>query len=129
MDASGHLPNVHDVFWQGELGMWLWKRYKEATRYDPSRERIQLMGDALGADVLVLVDDIIFERNLADAAEYKRLVGSLPTKHGDDPLLAKWILNRRKQVNHGSLSRARAQRLDTVLGEEWRLRECMNGKV
>ena len=93
-----------------------------------SEERLQLIEDALGPDALSRVTQIDFERKLADIAEYQRLHGSLPNQSGDFPLLGTWLMSRRKDVNDGLLSEAHKQRLDTVLGSEWRP-EFKNAKV
>ena len=76
------------------------------------------MEDALGVDVLVPVID--FERQLADIAEYRTLHGRLPTDKGNAHQLGGWLGHRRLDVNTGLLSEAHAQRLDDVLGAEWR---------
>ena len=84
------------------------------------------MEDALGVDVLVPVVD--FERQLADVAKYRRLRGRLPTYTGDAQQLGRWLFTRRQDANTGLLSEAHAQRLDAVLGAEWRP-EFKNGEV
>ena len=76
------------------------------------------MQDALGVDVLVPLHD--FERKLADVAEYVRTRGRLPAQHGDAHQLAAWLRNCRQDANNGSLLEVHIQRLDTVLGAEWR---------
>ena len=103
-------------------------RRGEAKRGDLSGERMELMKDALGADVLVPAEDINFERNIADYAEYKRLHGRNPTRDGDALHLAAWIYKLKGKASKGLLSAAHAQRLDTVLGAEWRP-EFNNGRV
>ena len=94
------------------------KRRTEAKHGKLSTERIQMMEDALGVDVLVPVID--FERQLADVAQYRRLCGKLPTCNGDAQLLGRWLASRREDASTGLLSEAHAQRLDAVLGAEWR---------
>ena len=120
VDATGRLPSAQDVFRQKNVGAWLLDRRGEAKRGDLSRERMELMKDALGADVLVPAEDINFERNIADFAEYKRLHGRNPTGNGHADNLAAWIYTLKGKASKGLLSAAHAQRLDTVLGAEWR---------
>ena len=118
MDATGRLPKEKEVFRGHKVGVWLANRRAEAKRGDLSRERTQLMEDALGVDVLVPVAD--FERQLADVAKYSRLRGRLPTSNGGAHQLGNWLAHRREDANTGLLSEAHAQRLDAVLGAEWR---------
>ena len=128
VDATGRLPSEQDVFRQKKVGSWLIDRRGEAKRGDLSRERMELMKDALGADVLVAAKNIDFERNVADFAEYIRLHGRNPTPHGDARHLAAWISRQRVKASKGLLSAAHAQRLDTVLSAGWRP-EFNNGRV
>ena len=117
VDATGHLPKQFEVVGECKVGGWLMNRRTEAKNGKLSGERIQLIEDALGPDALLHVD---FERKLTDVAEYQRLHGSLPSQHGDFPVLGAWLMRRRKDVNDSLLSEAHKQRLDTVLGAEWR---------
>ena len=70
VDATGRLPSPQDVFRQKKVGYWLRNRRGDAKRGDLSGERMELMKDVLGADVFVPAEDINFERNVADFAEY-----------------------------------------------------------
>ena len=126
VDAMGRLPRDNEVFRENKVGKWLMNRRGEAKRGELSTERIQMMEDALGVDVLVPVVD--FERQLADVAKYRRLHGRLPHKKGDTQQLGRWLASRRLEANTGWLSEAHAQRLDAVLGAEWRP-EFKNGEV
>ena len=118
VDATGRLPKQHDVIRGNNIGTWLVSRRAEAKRGVLSRERTQLMEDALGLDVLVPVVD--FERQLADVAQYRRLYGRLPTDKGNAHQLGVWLGHRREDANTGFLTETHAQRLDDVLGAEWR---------
>ena len=126
VDATGRLPRDSEVFRENKVGRWLKERRGEAKRGNLSRERTQLMEDALGVDVLLPVVD--FERQLADVAKYQRLHGRLPSASGDAKQLGVWLRHRRHDASTGLLSEAHAQRLDAVLGAEWRP-EFKNGKV
>lgn len=81
---------------------------------------MQLIKNTLGADALVPLFYIDFERNLADVAEYRRLRGSFPVQGGDAHRLATWLTRCRRAANSGLLLEAYAPRLDSVLGAEWR---------
>ena len=118
VDATGRLPKQQDVIRGKKIGRWLDSRRTEAKRGVLSGERTQLMEDALGVDVLV--PGVDFERQLADVAQYRRLCGKLPTCNGDAQLLGRWLASRREDASTGLLSEAHAQRLDAVLGAEWR---------
>ena len=120
VDATGRFPGGHEVFRGKNIGRWLLRTRVEAKGGYLSGERMQLIDDALGADTLVPVFDIAFERMLADVAEHRRLHGRLPTFNGDACHLSVWLTNCRTNANDGFLSEAHAQRLDTVLGAEWR---------
>ena len=128
VDATGALPKQRVVFRGQQVGSWLSIMRVEANRGDLSGKRMQLIEDALGADALKPVEDIEFERKLADVAEYRRLCGRLPAQHGDAHHLGSWVNTCRRRANKGSLSKAYAQRLDTVLGAEWKP-EFKNGTV
>ena len=125
VDATGRLPRFHEVRGESKVGGWLNHRRNEAKNGKLSEERLQLIEDALGPDALLA--DVDFERKLADVAEHRRLHGSLPMSR-DVSLLCAWLVRRRRDVNDGSLSKAHEQRLDTVLGAEWRP-EFKNTKV
>ena len=118
VDAMGRLPKEQEVFMNSNIGAWLRNRRVMAKRGNLSRKRTQLMEDALGVDVLVPVVD--FERQLADVAKYRRLRGRLPTERGGPHRLCNWLAHRREDASAGLLSEAHAQRLDAVLGAEWR---------
>ena len=120
IDATGRLPKRKDVYRGKKIGKWLTERRSENKLGVLSGERIQLIQDALGVDVLVPVFENDFERKLADVAEYRRSRGRLPAQIGDADHLGKWLTNCRQDANTGSLSEVRTQRLDTVLGAEWR---------
>ena len=120
VDATGLLPKQQEVFQGQQVGKWLTTLRAKAKRGDLSGERMQLIEDALGADALKPVDDNEFERKLADVAEHRRLCGRLPAQHGDAHHLGSWLMDLRKRANNGSLSKAYAQRLDTILGVEWK---------
>ena len=126
--ATGLIPKQQEVFRGKKVGAWLSKMRVKAKRGNLSGERMKLIEDALGADVLKPVDDIEFERKLADVAEYRRLRGRLPAQHGDADHLGSWVNFCRMCAKTGSLSKAHAQRLDTVLGAEWKP-EFKNVKV
>ena len=81
---------------------------------------MQLIKNTLGADALVPLFYIDFERNLADVAEYRRLYGRFPAQRSDAHHLSIWLKHRRQYASDGSLLEAHAQRLDAVLGAEWR---------
>ena len=120
VDATGRLPYRLEVFQGNKVGAWLMLRRSEAKRGRLSGERKQLIEDALGVDVLKPLIDLDFERNLADVAGHRRLHGKLPTSKSVARHLGIWLSNRRQDANSGYLSKAYAQRLDTVLGAEWR---------
>ena len=120
VDATGRLPEVQEDFRGNNVGRWLQYRRSQATRGQLSGEQTQLIEDALGADALVPVFDVEFERKLADVAEYQRLHGGLPTKDGESPHLGSWLANCRTYANDGRLSEVHTQRLDTVLGADWK---------
>ena len=120
VDAMGLLPNKQAVFGGKKVGAWLGAMRVEAKRGKVSGERMKLIEDALGADALVPMRDIEFERKLADVAEHRRLHGRLPAQHGDADHLGAWVNSCRKREKNGLLSKAHAQRLDTILGEEWK---------
>ena len=119
VDATGRLPDMNESFGGSKVGRWLGCRRSGATRLRLSGEQMQLIEDALGADALVPVFDINFERRLADVAEFQRLHGKLPTK-GASLHLAMWLANCRTHSNDGCLSEVQTKRLDTVLGADWR---------
>ena len=119
VDATGRLPRHNEVVGESKVGLWLVTRRAEAKNGTLSQERIQLIKAALGPDAVLHVTNVDFERNLADIAEHRRLHGNFPTRYRDGHL-GTWLMNRRKDVNDGSLSEAHKQRLDTVLGAEWR---------
>ena len=118
--AEGVLPNKQAIFQGKNVGAWLVTIRAEAKRGNVSGERMKLIEDALGADALVPVCDIESERKLDDVAEHRRLHGRLPAQHGDAHLLGSWVNGCRRRAKNGSLSKAYAQRLDTVLGAEWK---------
>ena len=120
VDATGLLPKQQEVFQGQQVRKWLTTMRAKAKRGDLSGERMQLIEDALGADALKPVDDIEFERKLADVAEHRKLYGRLPAQHGDARHLGSWVNDVRRRANNGSLSKAYAQRLDTILGVEWK---------
>ena len=66
------------------------------------------------------VVDVDFERKLADVAEYRKSQGRLPVLHGDAGQLGVWLRHCRNVANNGELLEVHRQRLDTVLGAEWR---------
>ena len=92
-----------------------------------SAERMQLIKDALGMDALVARLEVYFERKLDDVAEHRRLHGRLPTRSSDNELYS-WLQNRRGDFKAGLMPESNAQRLDTVLGVEWKS-EFKNGTV
>ena len=116
----GRLPKQHEDFRGNKVGDWLTSRRIEYKRGVLSGERIQLIQDALGVDVLMPVDDVNFERWLADVAEYQRSHSRLPTQTGDAVRLGVWLRYCRREANSSSLSEVYMQRLDIVLGAEWR---------
>ena len=78
----GRLPKQRELYQGNKIGEWLTKRRTERKLGVLSGERIQLIQDALGVDVLVPVVDVDFERKLAEVAEYRRSRGRLPTQIG-----------------------------------------------
>ena len=81
----------------------------------------QQIEDALGVDALVPVND--FERTLAEVVHHRSTYGRLPVQGNDDPhmrRLGKWLHTQRQNYSGGSQAEARTQRLDSVLGPEWR---------
>ena len=120
VDAEGVLPNQRAVFRGEKVGAWLAKMRVKAKCGSLCGERMKLIEDALGADALVPVHDFEFERKLADVAEHRRLHGRLPAQHGDADHLGAWVNSCRRRDKNGLLSKAYAQRLDTVLGAEWK---------
>ena len=96
--------------------MWLDVRRAQAKLGNLSGKQMQLIEDALGLDALVPVLDVTFERKLADVVEHRKRHGKFPA-YGN---LGNWLNDCRDGVNDGCLPEARAQRLDTVLGAEWR---------
>ena len=128
VDVTGLIPKQQEVFRGKKVGAWLSTMRKKKKRGNLSGERMKLIEDALGADILKPVDDIEFERKLADVAEYRRLCSRLPAQHGDAQHLGSWVNTCRRRARTGSLSKAYAQRLDTVLGAEWKP-EFKNGTV
>ena len=103
------------------VGVWLQKRRSEASRGKLSCEWIQLIEDALGVDALIVTGD--FERSLAEVAHYKLTYGCLPVGGTNDPLmqrLSKWLVTQRQIYTGGTQAEAHTQRLDSVIGPEWR---------
>ena len=128
VDATGLLPKHREVFRGKKVGSWLTDLRADVKRGNLSDERMKLIEDALGADALVPVHDIEFERRLADVAEHRRLHGRLPAQHGDANLLGSWVNSCRMSAKNGTMSKAHAQRLDAILGAEWKP-EFKNGTV
>ena len=120
LDATGRLPQKREVFGPTKVGGWLVLQRREAKSGLLSKERVQMIEDALGVDALASVTDLEFERQLNNVFEHRRLHGKLPSSHGDAHILGMWMSHARAQANRGSLSAAHTQRLDTVLGAEWR---------
>ena len=118
VDATGRLPKLKEHYGENNIGTWLMKRRAENKLGILSGERIQLIQDALGVDVLVPLHG--FERKLADVAEYRRSHGRLPARSGDADQLGVWLMKCRQDANDGALPEVHTQRLDTVLGAEWR---------
>ena len=103
------------------VGKWLQRKRCEASRGKLSCERIHLIEDALGVDALIVTRD--FERSLAEVAHYKSTYSCLPVRSTDDPLmqrLSMWLTKQRQTYNGGRQAEAHTQRLDSVLGPEWR---------
>ena len=120
LNAMGRLPKQHEDFRGNTVGERLTSRRLENKRGVPSGERIQPIQDALGVDVLMPVVDVKLERWLADVAEYQRSRCRLPAQSSDAGRLGVWLRYCRREANSSSLSEVHTQRLDIVLGAEWR---------
>ena len=110
-----------DIMRGQRIGNWLRRKRSQARQGKLSCERIQLIEDALGVDALIVTRD--FERSLAEVAHYKSTYGCLPVRSTDDLLmrrLSTWLKRQRQIYNGGRQAEAHTQRLDSVLGPEWR---------
>ena len=115
------LPSWSAVWQKKRIGAWLLNMRSEARRGMLSQDEMKQIEDVLGVDVMVPIVD--FERTLTEVEEHVRLHGRYPRALADSPYevrLGQWLTNRRTGFNDGSLPEAHSDRLDAVLGPEWR---------
>ena len=115
------IPSWSAVVHKKRIGVWLIRMRTEARCGMLSPGEMKQIEDALGVDVLVPIVD--FERTLTEVAEHRRLHGKNPktcADSSDESRLGIWLRERRFGFNEGSLSEAHSDRLDAVLGLEWR---------